>query len=314
MKSCSVLRNTGTRSARSCTTSTNRTTPRRRRPSSRWPVRPCSNSPWCCPAKARTNCWPAIAAWTAPTCALRRCAGCDLSHRSCPWVLDYRSRSGAERRCAWIRGTDADYLQERTHSMTSHILGGRHRSIVRRQPRARRRVRRYRRCATTIEQRPQWHGLDLIQAGMIEWWLPDNLLALADRLTMAHSLELRCPFLDTEFADCCRRLPAAGRAGFPWHRTSSKVALKHAAISRLGADFVELPKLGFVNPANQWLSTRLAQQAQHEMARDDSFAATLFSRDFRREFVGQRSGWETKPIKSRPGALILLNRWADRWM
>jgi hypothetical protein len=64
---------------------------------------------------------------------------------------------------------------------------------------------------------------------------------------------------------------------------SSKVALKQAAISRLGADFVELPKRGFVNPANQWLNSYLSHQACREMEREDSLAATLFSTEYRRD-------------------------------
>lgn len=222
--------------------------------------------------------------------------------------LTRRGRTAAR----WIRGTDADYLQERTHSMTNVFSED---DIARLCVDSR--VRTASPPVTALREyyraRPHWQGLDLIQAGMIEWWLPDNLLALADRLTMAHSLELRCPFLDTEFADCCRRLPSAGRAGYPWNRTSSKVALKRAAISRLGAEFVDLPKLGFVNPANQWLGTTLAQQARHQMSRDDSYAASLFSPEFRRELLARAcQGSQTDQTKT--WSLILLNRWADRWM
>ena len=32
-------------------------------------------------------------------------------------------------------------------------------------------------------------------------WLPANLLLRGDRMTMAHSLELRCPFMDHRFIE-----------------------------------------------------------------------------------------------------------------
>jgi asparagine synthase (glutamine-hydrolysing) len=212
----------------------------------------------------------------------------------------------------WARGTDADYLQDRTHSMTSIFSEEEIAEVCVSQA-----VRSTQPPLTPLReyyrQRAGWDGLDLIQAGMIQWWLPDNLLALADRLTMAHSLELRCPFLDVEFARCCTHLPASGRSGYPWHRMSSKVALKQAAISRLGADFVELPKRGFVNPANQWLNSYLSHQACREMEREDSLAATLFSTEYRRDLLaGARRGNVGDQTKT--WSLILLNRWADRWM
>src|ERR1035438_3850302 len=82
--------------------------------------------------------------------------------------------------------------------------------------------------AEFFASRQGWHGLDLRLAAMIEWWLPDDLLHKADRMTMAHSLELRCPFLDADFARYCaslsldeKALPSTGEA----HR---KVALKRA--------------------------------------------------------------------------------------
>lgn len=82
-------------------------------------------------------------------------------------------------------------------------------------------------------------------------WLPANLLLRGDRMTMAHSLELRCPFLDwrlVEFA--ARRLPrwmkVRGREG--------KRILKMVAEGPLGLppEIVHRPKWGFKVPVGKW--------------------------------------------------------------
>ncbi|HWL80064.1 MAG TPA: asparagine synthase (glutamine-hydrolyzing) [Roseomonas sp.] len=82
-------------------------------------------------------------------------------------------------------------------------------------------------------------------------WLPANLLLRGDRMTMAHSLELRCPFLDwrvVEFA--ARRLPrwmkVRGRHG---KRILKRVAEQHAG---LPTEIVHRPKWGFKVPVSAW--------------------------------------------------------------
>jgi asparagine synthase (glutamine-hydrolysing) len=80
-------------------------------------------------------------------------------------------------------------------------------------------------------------------------WLPANLLLRGDRMTMAHSLELRCPFLDyrlVEFA--AREVPTAlkirGLAG--------KWLLKVLAEPLLPREVIHRRKWGFKVPTSQW--------------------------------------------------------------
>jgi asparagine synthase (glutamine-hydrolysing) len=80
-------------------------------------------------------------------------------------------------------------------------------------------------------------------------WLPANLLLRGDRMTMAHSLELRCPYLDyrlVEFA--ANRIPLAEKIrGF-----TGKAILRDVARPILPAETLDRRKWGFKVPIDEW--------------------------------------------------------------
>ena len=86
-------------------------------------------------------------------------------------------------------------------------------------------------------------------------WLPANLLLRGDRMTMAASLELRCPFLDyrlVEFA--AREVPA----GMKVRGGSGKWLLKRLAADFLPREIIHRPKWGFKVPVGEWFRGPLA--------------------------------------------------------
>ena len=91
-------------------------------------------------------------------------------------------------------------------------------------------------------------------------WLPANLLLRGDRMTMAHSLELRCPFLDwrlVEFA--ARRLPRRMKLrGSEGKRILKLVAEGPAGLPR---EIVRRPKWGFKVPVSEWFRGPLLGRA-----------------------------------------------------
>jgi asparagine synthase (glutamine-hydrolysing) len=92
--------------------------------------------------------------------------------------------------------------------------------------------------------------------------LPDQVLAFADRLSMAHSLEIRTGFLDTEVMEFAARIP--GR--FKIHGQEIKSVLKTAARKYLPAEAIDRPKEGFVMPVNQWLAGWLLDYARQQLS------------------------------------------------
>ena len=87
---------------------------------------------------------------------------------------------------------------------------------------------------------------------------PDQVLAFVDRLSMAHSLETRSAFLDTDFMQLAASVP--GRLKI--RDGDVKVLLKKAAAPYLPADLIARPKEGFVMPVNQWLGSHLGGYAR----------------------------------------------------
>ncbi|WP_281889379.1 asparagine synthase (glutamine-hydrolyzing) [Paenibacillus sp. YYML68] len=80
-------------------------------------------------------------------------------------------------------------------------------------------------------------------------WLPGDILMKADKMTMAHSLELRVPFLDVELYEVARRIPVQHRIA---EGTTKYVFRK--AMEGIIPDFIlNRPKLGFPVPMRDWM-------------------------------------------------------------
>lgn len=83
----------------------------------------------------------------------------------------------------------------------------------------------------------------------INRWMVGDILLKADRMSMAHSLELRVPFLDREVFQVASRIPAKHRiAG-----GTTKYAMRLAAKRHMPEESTARPKLGFPVPIRIWL-------------------------------------------------------------
>jgi asparagine synthase (glutamine-hydrolysing) len=85
-------------------------------------------------------------------------------------------------------------------------------------------------------------------------YLLDDLLPKVDRMSMAHGLEVRSPFLDRALAEYAFRLPPAARL----RRLSLKRILRAAVADLLPAELLQRPKRGFGVPLDRWFRTELA--------------------------------------------------------
>ena len=96
-------------------------------------------------------------------------------------------------------------------------------------------------------------GLDdvaTMQLVDVNTWLPGDILAKADRVSMAHGLELRTPFLDREVMAVASRLARVEKTA----AGTTKFTLREAVSELLPQAVDERAKLGFPVPIGYWLS------------------------------------------------------------
>jgi asparagine synthase (glutamine-hydrolysing) len=94
-------------------------------------------------------------------------------------------------------------------------------------------------------------------------WLPDESLIRSDRLTMAHGLEQRVPFLDAELADLAYRIPSRLKLD---RRDLGKRVLREAFADLLPPEIANQPKRGFFSPAAKWLRGDLLPVAREVLS------------------------------------------------
>lgn len=80
-------------------------------------------------------------------------------------------------------------------------------------------------------------------------WLPGDILLKADKMCMAHSLELRVPFLDKKVMEFAETMPVDYRI----KGTDTKIVLRAAANKTLPDAWANRPKKGFPVPIRFWL-------------------------------------------------------------
>ncbi|MBD2845063.1 asparagine synthase (glutamine-hydrolyzing) [Paenibacillus sp. IB182496] len=81
-------------------------------------------------------------------------------------------------------------------------------------------------------------------------WLPGDILMKADKMSMAHALELRVPYLSSVLYEVARRLPPQERVG----GGTTKTALRRALAGLVPEEVRMRPKLGFPVPLRRWLA------------------------------------------------------------
>lgn len=97
-----------------------------------------------------------------------------------------------------------------------------------------------------IDDLPESRQMQLVD---LHYWLTGDILAKADRMTMAHSLELRVPYLDVEVATHTSQIPDS----LKYRDGTTKWLLRRAFRGRVPTTTESRAKLGFPTPLRHWL-------------------------------------------------------------
>ena len=157
--------------------------------------------------------------------------------------------------------------------------------------------------ADLYRRSPSTKPLDAMQQTDLQSFLPGNLLAYGDAMSMRHALELRLPLIDHRLVDVVGRLdPAVRIAG------GMKTLLKGVARRLLPETIVDLPKRGFNPPMGVWLKRDLAPMVEERLTRSSMEALGLRWPAVERLLGEHRAGGRDVALKV--WSLLVLDAWS----
>jgi asparagine synthase (glutamine-hydrolysing) len=140
-------------------------------------------------------------------------------------------------------------------------------------------------------------------------YLPEDILALSDRLSMHCGLELRVPFLDHPLVEFCSTIPSSLKI----RGIVKKYLLKKIARPLVPAAIVDHRKQGFASPMASWLRGDLknymrdtlspARLARHGLFDETAVESLMAAHDSRRESHERQLF-----------ALVMFQKWHERFM
>lgn len=126
--------------------------------------------------------------------------------------------------------------------------------------------------ADSLDEASRMQYIDLLH------WLPGDILQKADRMSMAHSLELRVPYLDREVFRVARCLPAK----YKQKGQISKYLFRKVARLHLPEKSSDRKKLGFPVPLGHFLTSEMGEAAVRK-----AFGSKAAEKFFHREALDE---------------------------
>jgi asparagine synthase (glutamine-hydrolysing) len=109
----------------------------------------------------------------------------------------------------------------------------------------------------------------------LKLYLPGDLLTLTDRMSMAHSLEVRVPFLDHQVLEFAATIPP----NLKLRGMERKHILKRAVADLLPSSILERKKMGFSIPLTVWFRGELRPFVEETLSRQAITETGVFSYD-----------------------------------
>lgn len=153
-----------------------------------------------------------------------------------------------------------------------------------------------------MEETDELGGLQFLE---LRSTLPDELLMYADKLSMAHGLELRVPYLDKEIVQFVERLPAH----FKVRGRSQKWLHRRVCQSYLPSSFLKRKKRGFaVNVVDEWFRADKSNRMGEMLLDGESRMYQYLRRDAVKELFDEHSSGRNDNHKIL-FSLVVLEEW-----
>jgi len=137
-------------------------------------------------------------------------------------------------------------------------------------------------------------------------YLAGNLLVKSDRMTMAHSLESRAPFLDNEWLSFSSKLPAS----YKIRGIQSKYILRRLAKDLIPNYKHNHIKSGFNIPIASWLKNKLYKESREQIL-DSSVTNDLFDKKYIEKLFSEHKSYKINHGKRIWTLLTLCKWWED---
>lgn len=130
---------------------------------------------------------------------------------------------------------------------------------------------------------PTDHPLSMIQYLDMKTYLVGDILTKVDRASMAHSLEVRVPFLDHPLAEWVSGLPPEWKL----RGQEGKYLLKKSLEKHLPADVLYRPKMGFGVPLAKWFRGPLRDRLRRDLLEGGLAATGMFNQTYLSQLVDE---------------------------
>jgi len=107
------------------------------------------------------------------------------------------------------------------------------------------------------------------------FWLPQDILLKADKMSMAHSLELRVPLLDQDLFKTSSKVPS----NYQVKDKQTKYMFRDIALEKLPEDWAKRRKLGFPVPFSKWIREEKFYKKVRDMFNEE-FVDEFFDKEF----------------------------------
>jgi len=149
--------------------------------------------------------------------------------------------------------------------------------------------------------------VDVVQALVAMAWLPADALLVADKVTMAHSLELRVPFFDRPLLDFAITLPPALKT------RGNKWLLREAMRPYLPEWALQRPKQWFGSPVKAWFDGPLRARTQDILLDTGALGRNIFRREALETLLSRHFNRRADHVQL-VNRLLLLELWQRKFL